>query len=329
MVKFTAGIDLGGTNIKAVLVDQNNEVKGYLKRAVQAELGPREVTRQMMGMVYTLLGENKLVPADLRGLGLGVPGLVDRREEKAVFLPNLPGWHHIPLGQWIREELDVPLLLDNDVRMAAWGEKLLGAGRGWDDMVCITVGTGIGAGIFLQGKLFRGHGESAGEIGHMTVEKDGLLCTCGNQGCLEMYASGRAITRKARELVKQKGFNLILELVEGDEARITAATVARAAELGDSKAQGIIEEAARYLGIGLANLANILNPRRIVIGGGVAGMGERLLGPVREVVQARAMPVNRDVEIVAAQLGELAGALGAALVARCRLADGKEKLKEI
>ncbi|MFZ5753212.1 MAG: ROK family protein [Bacillota bacterium] len=315
MEKYTVGIDLGGTNITAALVNQAGEVKGCLKLATQAEMGPPGVTQRMIQMVCSLLTENNLTLGNLFGLGIGVPGLVNSREGTAIFLPNLPGWRNIPLVQWVRGELGVPVLIDNDVRMAAWGEKLQGAGRGWDDIVCITLGTGIGSGIFLQGKMFRGHSESAGEIGHMTVEKDGLPCTCGNRGCLEMYASGRAIARRAKEAVKQNGFSPILELAEGDESMITARTVYDAARLGDSLAHGIIREAAAYLGIGLANVANILNPQGIIIGGGVAGMGEMLLTPVREVVKARAMPLNREVEIVAAELGDGAGAIGAAYVA--------------
>jgi glucokinase len=316
MDKYTAGIDLGGTNIAGALLNQGGEIKAWLKLSTPADQGPPGVTQRIIEMVRSLLTENNLTLGNLSGLGIGVPGLVNSREGMAIFLPNLPGWRNIPLVQWVRGELGVPVLIDNDVRMAAWGEKLQGAGRGWDDIVCITLGTGIGSGIFLQGKMFRGHSESAGEIGHMTVEKEGLPCTCGNRGCLEMYASGRAIARRAQEAVKCHDTSLILELVEGDETRITAATVAEAAVLGDPLAKSIIEETALYLGIGLASLANILNPQRIVIGGGVAGMGEMLLAPAREVVRTRAMPLNREVEIVTAELGERAGAIGAAHVAR-------------
>lgn len=309
---YFAGIDLGGTNLKGVLLNREGEEEGWLMLPTKAELGPRGVTQRISELVRSLLREKGLKNGDLAGIGIGVPGLVNSRDGRAIFLPNLPGWRNIPLGLWVNRELGIPTIIDNDVRMAAWGEKLLGAGRGCDNLVFLTLGTGIGAGIFLQGKMFRGHSESAGEIGHMTVEKEGLPCTCGNRGCLEMYASGRAIARRAREAVKQNDDSLILKLAEGDEARIGAATVAEAAGQGDALARRIIEEAALYLGMGLANLVNILNPQRLVIGGGVAGMGEMLLAPVREVVRTRAMPLNREVEIVTAELGERAGAVGAA-----------------
>ncbi|MBC7326351.1 MAG: ROK family protein [Moorella sp. (in: Bacteria)] len=222
-------------------------------------------------------------------------------------------------------ETGVPVLIDNDVHMAAWGEKLLGAGQDREDVICLTLGTGIGSGIFIQGKLFTGRDESAGEIGHVTVEKDGPRCSCGNYGCLEMYASGRGIARRMRAAIAARAASLVLDLAHGDAGSITAAMVCQAAARGDQAAGQVIKETAVYLGIALAGLANILNPQRIVLGGEVMGAGELLLEPVRRVVREQAMPLNREVEIVAAELGERAGATGAAAIARKEFMLGEER----
>lgn len=318
MTDFVAGVDLGGTNIEATLMDAAGETRGWVTWPTGAAGGPTHVMQRIIDIVQYLLAENSLSEKVLRGVGLGVPGLVNSSEGMSIFSPNLQGWHNIPIAEQVARGVGAPVIIDNDVRMNAWGEKLFGAGRERDDLICVTLGTGIGAGIFIQGKMFTGRNESAGEIGHMTVEKDGPRCNCGNHGCLELYASGRGIARRAREAIGATDDGLILQLSKGDLNHVTAATVYSAATKGDEVAVRIVEETALYLGIGLANVANILNPQSIVLGGGVMRMGEILLEPTRRVVRARAMPFNRETEIVVAELGERAGAIGAAVVAKNR-----------
>lgn len=320
MADFVAGVDLGGTNIEAALMDAAGQTCGWVTWPTDADKGPTHVMQRIIDLVQYVVAENGLDKEALRGVGLGVPGLVNSKEGMSIFSPNLPDWRNIPIAVQVARGVGTPVIIDNDVRMSAWGEKLLGAGRGREDLICVTLGTGIGSGIFIQGEMFAGRNESAGEIGHMTVEKDGPRCNCGNHGCLELYASGRGIARRAREAMgaTDTDTSLIWKLAEGDLTQITAATVYTAATKGDEVALRLVEETALYLGIGLANAANILNPQCIVLGGGVMRMGDLLLEPTRRVVRMRAMPFNRETEIVVAELGERAGAIGAAVAAKNR-----------
>ncbi|SMB97456.1 glucokinase [Thermanaeromonas toyohensis ToBE] len=327
MSKIVVGVDLGGTNIAGVLIDEKGELKGSKVWPTEAEYGPEHILRRIIELIRTLLEENGFTLNQLQGVGVGVPGLVNTREGRSIISHNLPGWKDIAVAQKIHEEINAPVFIENDVRMAAWGEKLLGAGQDKEDIVCLTLGTGIGSGIFIQGKMFKGRKESAGEIGHMTVEKDGLRCNCGNYGCLELYASGRGIARRAKEALANHTSSLILKLVNGDINQITAATVCTAAKQGDELALKVIKETALYLGIGLANVANLLNPQRIILGGGVMQAGELLLEPTREVVYSRALPLNREVEIVPAKLGEWAGAIGGAMLAKMQFIEGRSSLE--
>lgn len=329
MAQYVAGIDMGGTNIAAVIMDAEGQTRGWVTWPTEATRGPEAIIKRIISLTKFLMAENGITEQQLCGIGLGVPGLVNSREGRSVFSPNLPGWRNIPVAELVAGGTAVPVLVDNDVRMAAWGEKLLGAGRGREDVICLTLGTGIGAGIFIQGKMFTGRDESAGEIGHVTVEKDGPQCSCGNYGCLEMYASGRGIARRMREAIAAGATSLVLDLANGDAGSITAAMVCQAAARGDQPAGQVIKETALYLGIALAGLANIFNPQRIVLGGGVMGSGELLLEPVRREVRERAMPLNREVEIVAAELGERAGAIGAAALARQEFILGEGRTKWI
>lgn len=315
-MSYLVGIDLGGTNISAVLVNPDGEIVQWLNLETQAEKGPKQVIERINHIIKTMLSGAKLTEKKLRGIGLGLPGIVHRKTQTAIFLPNLPGWHHINLTNEILPEAKIPLIIDNDVRMAAWGEKNLGAGVDIDDLVFVSLGTGIGSGIFIKGKLHRGYSESAGEIGHMIIAQDGLPCSCGSKGCLETYASARGIVLRTKLALEKYSNSFLHELISGEPSKLTAQMVGYAAEKGDHLAREIIEETALYLGLGLVNLVNLINPQRVILGGGVMGLGRMLLDPVKEVVLNRAMPLNREVEIVEAFLKEKAGALGAAEMAR-------------
>lgn len=313
---YSIGIDLGGTNIKGVITDDKGTVLHWCKGETGADNGPDYVLNRIEQAAKDLISAASVSPDNVRGVGIGLPGQIDPHKGTAVFLPNLPGWSNIPVRSRLENKLDIKVEIENDVRMAAWGEKLLGAGRDIDDFICLALGTGVGSGIFSQGRMLLGHNRGAGEAGHITVEKDGRSCRCGNKGCLEMYVSGRAIALRAAEILELGEKSLMSELVKGDLSKVTSLIVKEAALKGDQPALDLISSTAEYLGIGLAVLSNLLNPRRIALGGGVMGLGPMLLTPVREVVRRCAMPLNREVEIVPAQLGERAGALGAAEVIR-------------
>jgi glucokinase len=230
--------------------------------------------------------------------------------------PNLPGWHDVPLAELIREEFGLPTRLENDANAAALAEHRFGAGQGSDHMIYVTVSTGIGGGFILGGKLYAGATGAAAEIGHTTVLASGPLCGCGNRGCLEALAAGSAIAREARERVRRGVPTLIAELSCGDPENISAKLVAGAADQGDWEANAILDQAMAYLGLGMANLVNLLNPQLLVIGGGLTKMGERLFEPVRRAIDLRSFATAaRAVELRQAQLGDDVGLLGAAAVA--------------
>jgi glucokinase len=230
--------------------------------------------------------------------------------------PNLPGWKNVPLKRLIEEALSITAFLENDANAAALGEHRFGAGRGVQNMIYVTASTGIGGGLILNGQLYSGATGAAGEIGHMTVLPWGPYCGCGNRGCLEALASGTAIARDGRELVRRGVPTLIAELAAGNPERVTAKLVAEAADRGDIEAQEILTEAMTYLGMGMANLVNLFNPELIVIGGGLTNMGEGLFGPVRRAIERRAFPAAaRAAQVVPAELGDDVGVLGAVAVA--------------
>ncbi len=225
----------------------------------------------------------------------------------------MPHWRNVQLRHILAEKLGVVTYIINDASAAALGEYRFGAGRGFDNMIYLTVSTGIGGGIIVDGELYSGADGCAGELGHMTIEVDGPQCHCGNFGCLEALASGWAVVREAKTRINQGEKSSIIELVDGRFESITAETVAVAARRGDQLAANIVRDAANYLGVGLANLVNIFNPELIVIGGGLSKMGNMLLKPARKVLKERAFTLPaRTVRLVRARLGGNAGIIGAA-----------------
>ena len=230
--------------------------------------------------------------------------------------PNLPGWYDIPLRDIVREKYGVNTFLINDADAAALGEHRFGAGKEVDNLILLTLGTGIGGGIVIDGKLYTGLHGSAAEIGHMTIDVNGPKCNCGNIGCLETLASGTAMAKEAIRRISQGEKSSLTEIVDGEIENITAEEVSLAAQGGDSLASEVILKTATYLGIGMVNLVNIFNPEMIIAGGGMAKMGDLLLNPARQVVRERAFSLPAQaVRIVPAQLGDDAGVLGVAIFA--------------
>ena len=245
--------------------------------------------------------------SDIRFIGIGSPGPIDPKTGMVIFAPNLM-WHNVPIVRMLEGILDLPVCLENDANVAALGEYQFGAGRRSKNMVYITVSTGVGGGLILDGKIYAGSFGMAGEVGHMTIVADGPLCGCGNQGCLEALASGPAIARKARACVLHGQETTMTDMVSGKLEEITSKTVGEAAAAGDVLAKEIVDKAGEYVGIAVANLINIINPDTIVIGGGVSNMGELILEPLRKAAGRRAMKAAFDeVRIVKAELGSDAG----------------------
>ncbi|NLF00600.1 MAG: ROK family protein [Anaerolineales bacterium] len=310
------GIDLGGTKISIALVDSTGRIVARDVQETRAEEGPDPIIARMLAASRRVLAQAGVDSGQVAAIGIGSPGPLDIIAGTVESPPNLPGWDHIPLRQRVEEALGVPAVLENDANAAVLGEHRFGAGRGVDHMVYVTASTGIGGGLILDGKLYHGASGVAGEIGHMVILPNGPLCGCGNRGCLEALASGTAIARRARESVVRGVSTQIRELAGGDPQRITARIVAEAARQGDPEASSIVNEAMAYLGIGMASLANLLNPQLIVIGGGLMNLGEALFEPVRRAVARLAFPAaSGAVRVVPAALGENVGVLGAAAVA--------------
>lgn len=312
---FVLGIDIGGTNlvVGAVAAD-GSRVVGVHSAPTNPTRGPDAV---MLGLVAmgrrTLATLAQEVPkARVLGIGVGAPGPLDRREGVVLLTPNL-GWVNMPLRAHLAEALGLPAALDNDANCAILGECWIGAARGVRYVMGMTIGTGIGGGIVIDGTLYHGASDCAGEIGHMTIDLDGRRCGCGNYGCLEAYASGPAIALRAVEQIQSGAVSALTALVHGDLTRVTAHTVYEAAQTGDSLAKEVVRETAHYLGAGLANLLNIFNPDRVVIVGGVTQAGDWLFEPLRRDVARRAFsPAVQACDIVPGQLDGLAGVYGAA-----------------
>lgn len=315
------GIDLGGTKISTALVDISGRIIARDYRETLAARGQKVVLERMVDATRRVMDEASITPAQVTAVGVGSPGPIDSRAGVVTAPPNLPGWKDVPLKQLIEDMLGVTTFLENDANAAALAEYRFGAGRGVQNMIYVTVSTGIGGGLILNGQLYSGTIGTAGEVGHTTVLPQGPYCGCGNRGCLEALASGTAIAREGRELVRRGVPTLIAELAEGNPERVTAKLVAEAADKGDLEAQGILTEAMAYLGVGMANLVNLFNPELIVIGGGLTHLGEKLFGPVRRAIERRAFPAAaRVVRVVPAQLGDDVGVLGAAAAAMAQMA---------
>jgi glucokinase len=311
-VAATLGLDVGGTKVLGIVLDDTG--------AVVAE--HREPTeRDADGLVDLLLsvaGTLRQQAPDVAALGVGLPGLVDR-SGTLRFAPNLPGIVELPVGPRLSEALGLPVQADNDATCAAWAEHQLGAARGADTSLLVTLGTGIGGGLVVDGLLVRGANGFAGEIGHMVVDDGGIPCPCGRRGCWERYASGSALDRQARELVTGGGGARLVELAGGDPEQVTGVHVTAAAAEGDADAMGLLARFADWFALGLANLIHVIDPSRCVVGGGLVAAGDVVLAPIRvSLSEARLVaPEHRPrVEVVAATLGPRAGAIGAALLAR-------------
>ncbi len=313
---YVLGLDIGGTNLVAGCVSEDgSQIHGVLTEPTRSEEGPDVVLRRLVGMAQASMEHTARLEADpvFRGVGVGVPGPLDTKTGTVLLTPNL-GWTNMPLRDRLQHGLGLPTELDNDANCATLGEWWRGAARGTRYVVGITVGTGIGGGILLDGQVYHGAGDGAGEIGHMTIDANGRRCKCGNYGCLEAYASGPAIARRALEAIEAGGESTVPEYVGNHMPSVTAETVYLAARDGDELALEVVQETARLLGAGIAGLVNIFNPEAVVVCGGVTQAGDRLFLPLRREVNRRAFkPAAALCRIVPGELPGVAGVYGAAL----------------
>lgn len=319
--RWIVGVDIGGTNVAVGLVPfDGGPVSGFRKFPTKAGEGPEPLIRRIAAAVRDAIhegaGADPAAEGRIAGLGIGSPGPLDRERGVVLTTPNL-GWRDFPLRSLLAEATGLDATLDNDANCATYGEWWLGAGRGARALIGLTLGTGIGGGIVLEGELFHGVSDAAAEFGHMTIHFAGRRCSCGNRGCLEAYASGPNIAARAVEGLHEGVVSILPDLVEGDLGLLTAAHVSEGALRGDAFAAAVLSETARLLGAGVANLVNAFNPDRIVIAGGVTRAGDLLFEPLREEVRRRAFrPAWERCRIVPWGLVDTAGVVGAAAVFR-------------
>jgi glucokinase len=307
------GVDIGGTKVAAGVVDEDGQVLARTRRATPSH-SPREVELAVADVVAELRSQH-----DVRAVGIGAAGFVDHERATVLFAPNL-AWRDEPLRAAMQELVDLPVVVENDANAMAWAEYRFGAGVGQSHLVCLTVGTGIGGGMVLEGRLYRGRFGIGAEFGHMQLVADGRRCGCGQRGCWEQYCSGRALLREAREVadVDPVAGARLLELGGGTPEGITPEAVTQAAREGDPAAVECFREMGDVLGQGLADLATVLDPGAFVIGGGVSDAGELLLAPAREsfVRHLSGASYRPVAPVLAAALGNEAGLVGAADLAR-------------
>ncbi len=307
------GIDIGGTKTLAGVVERSGSILSTKRVETPGSLGPERALALIKSTAHEVVAASGVKP-DVIGVGCGGP--LDRTTGELFKVPNLPGWQGVRLIDEFAGEFGIPTYVDNDATAAAMGELHFGAGKGIRNFAFFIVATGIGGGIIIDGRPYRGEGDNAGEFGHQKIRRDGPKCPCGDHGCVESLASGTSIARIAREGLADHP-NTVLREWAASPAEITAEMVARAAKQGDEYASSVWFEAMYNLGLGVTNVVNILNPRRVILGGGVTKAGEELVfEPVRKVVRERAMPaLAADVDVVPAGNGDMVGLLGAVAVA--------------
>ena len=307
-------VDLGGTKIATAIITGSGQIMAGEQCPTLAGEGAKSVIDRLLSAIDQMLKRNDVNASRLDGIGIACAGGID--SERGIVVtpsPNLPDWADIPLGDIVQKRFQIDTFVVNDASAAALGEQQFGAGRGVNNLVLVTVGTGIGGGIVINGELYLGISGSAGEIGHMTIDASGPGCGCGNTGCLEMLASGTAIAREVIRRVSGGEKTSLTEDMKGRIEEITAREVEAAARGGDALALDVISRGATWLGIGIVNLVNIFNPQMVVIGGGMAKWGGLLIDPVKRIVKERAFSISAQaVSIVTTELGDEAGLYGAA-----------------
>lgn len=310
---YIIGAEIGGDFISVLLVDFSAQVEWRSYVPIDQAEGIEAILQTVVEQMHAAQARAQAGSAPLLGAGVGIAGLVDRRTGWVIFSPNLK-WHDVPLQDILGGQLSLPVFVDNDAAVSALGEYYFGAARGCDTFIYLTIGVGLGGGIFIEGQPYRGLAGSAGEFGHMVfVIEDGPLCNCGNRGCWETLVSQDAVLRNVREALAAGRQSLIVDLAHGDPGNVNLALVTEAAEAGDPLAIQALEETGRYLGLGVANLINAYNPEAVIVGG-VLSMASKFVMPIaREVVSQRALAWPASIaDLREAKHGQDACALGAA-----------------
>ena len=312
---YAIGVDLGATTIKAGIVDQKGVILDHIVADAKASKGPKLVTQQIIYAIQELFSKHN--PAECFGIGIGSPGIVSIEDGTVHHPPNFADWSEVPLAKLVRKVFTHPVFIENDANCAAIAELRYGAGTDSKDFIFVIWGTGVGGGIILDRKVYRGPFGGAGEIGHVSIDYDGKQCNCGNRGCIEAYIGQRYLSQRTREILESLPENSprsrIEQLVQGNLSRIEPALISEAAEDGDATAIEILEEAGTLLGYALASVINILDIRVVIIGGGISAAPQFVFKAIETSVQSRVLkPHQAGIRIRRAKLGNGAGMIGAA-----------------
>lgn len=314
-----AGIDIGGTNIKYGLVDGKGKVLFKEQRPTMVEKGADPLMHLVTNIAERLLYHAAEEDYSVRCLGVGTPGAVDRSGKVISLSPNINGWQGMEIGRILRERLNLPVVVENDVNSMALAESRFGAAVGNKSVVCVAVGTGVGGGIIMDGKLWRGSNFTAGEIGHITLNSNGPQCRCGSKGCIEVYCASHAILTRTKLRIANRLSDVFNDALEGDIENLTIKRLFIAAKKGDPDALAVIAETAEYLGAGLAGAVNLLNPEAVIIGGGIADGGAGFVEAVAAEIRKRAFgSATENLRVARATLGNDAGFIGAGILGEMR-----------
>lgn len=314
MKKYIIGVDLGGTKVATVLADTCGSILARAELPTEAARGQDAVINNIFQSVDMVLAEKEVRTDEVLGLGIGSPGPLDAEAGIVLEAPNL-GWKDVPIRDILQERYMVPAYLENDANAAGLAEQRFGAGRGAKYLLYVTVSTGVGGGIILDGSVYHGAHGIAGEIGHIAIDSEGPACNCGSMGCLEAFASGTGLVRRTIEAIKSGAKTKISDMVDGDLDKITAVTIAEAANEGDGFAIEMYKSVGRYLGVGLASIINFMDPDVIVIGGGLTKSADLFFDEMRKTIDERAFKAAAEkVKILQAELGGDVGTLGAVAV---------------
>lgn len=307
------GIDLGGTNIAAGLVDEDMHIVCKSSLPTNSKRPYTDIIKDMGTLVFDLVNKGGVSITDIRQVGIGCPGTVNPETGEVLYSNNL-AWDHVPMFEELSKYVKQPLKIDNDANAAGLGEYLAGGAKGKKSCVLITLGTGLGGGIVIDGKILAGSHHAGAEIGHSVIVAHGVRCTCGQEGCWESYASATALIRMGTEKAAEKPDSLLAKYYK-ENGRLTGLTIFQAADAGDEAANEVVDEYIYYIAVGVTSMVNIFEPEAIVIGGGISAQGERLLEPIRRHVEenrfCKYVPMP---EIVTATLGNDAGIIGAAFL---------------
>jgi glucokinase len=307
--KYTLGVDLGGTSIKTGIVSEKGKIIKKISVESKSADGPDAVVEQIKKAINELLKKSK---KKIYGIGIGAPGVVSVKKGTVENPPNFPAWEKVNLGKLIEKEFGKKVFVENDANAAAIGELIFGVGKKYDSFVMITLGTGVGGGIIIDNKIYRGEFGAAGEIGHLTIDHNGPQCNCGSKGCIEAYVGNNYLVSRIKKELTDHPESKIWKLTDNDPDQLSPKIIDTASEAGDAYAQSIVKQMGYYLGCALASVSNLLDVSTFIIGGGVSGFGQPLFDSIKETASSRVLtPLRERIEVHPAKLKNDAGIKGA------------------